>query len=279
MAGSLKIVGTPIGNLKDSSFRAIETLKEVDFILAEDTRVTLKLLNKYNIKKHLVSYHEHNKNFKTSSLIERLKKGEKAAIVSDAGMPLVCDPGSELVKKCYEEKIKVEIVPGPCALISALALSGMVCSRFTFYGFLPVNKGNRNKALEFLKTLPHMVVFYEAPHKLIKTLKDLLSFFGDREIVVVKEITKIHETVILNKLSKMVEYFEEKEKPKGEFVLILKGAEETPNEEKSLEDILNFAQSLINEGEKTTTAAKLATKNTNFKKNDIYKKLINSSKK
>ena len=276
--GSLFIVGTPIGNLKDISIRAIETLKEVDFILAEDTRVTLKLLNKYCIKKHVISYHEHNKNSKTFNVMEKLKKGEKAAIVSDAGMPLICDPGSELVRRCYEEKINVFVVPGPCALVSALALSGMACSRFTFYGFLPVNRNNKIKTLNFLKTLPHIVVLYEAPHKLIKTLKDLLNYFGDRQVVAVKEITKIHETVILNKLSKMVEHFQTKEKPKGEFVLIVEGNEENAKEETNLEDVLNFAQSLINGGEKPTTAAKKATENTNFKKNYIYKKLVNSLK-
>ncbi len=272
MKGKLYVVGTPIGNLEDVTHRAISTLKEVDFIVAEDTRVTIKLLNRYGIKKKIYSNHKFSEEKETMFLVEKILKGEFAALVSDAGTPCICDPGDVLVRLCREREIEVVVVPGVCALVAALSISGIDCSRFTFYGFLSQSTKERKKALLFLKELNHTVILYEAPHKLLKTLKDILEYFKDREIILVKELTKVHEFVELTTVSKAVEKYE-KEEIKGEYVLILKGNIEK-KEKVSLEEAIEFAKHLISTGEKATSAAKKAALFFNFSKGEIYKNLL-----
>ena len=273
MSGKLYVVGTPIGNLGDFSPRAVETLALVDFIAAEDTRVTVKLLNRFEIKKEMLSYYEHNKNGRANLIIERLLNGESCALVSDAGMPAISDPGEDLVRIAREMGIEVESVPGPSALITALSISGMPSGRFCFEGFLSVNRISRKEHLEGLINEKRTMIFYEAPHKLLPTLKDFLKYFGDREIAIVREMTKIHETVFKCKLSESIAYYEENT-PKGEFVLIIKGAEEK-EESYSLEDALKIAQKSIDNGNSTSSAAKEAAEITGIKKGDIYKALLN----
>lgn len=272
MKGKLYVVGTPIGNLGDMSPRAVETLQQVDFIAAEDTRVTVKLLNHFGIKKEMLSYYEHNKNLKGNLILERMLKGESCAVVSDAGMPAISDPGEDLVRLAHENGIEVESVPGPSALITAISISGFPCGRFCFEGFLSMNKINRRTHLEELKTEKRTMVFYEAPHKLPATLNDMLKYFGNREIVFVREITKIHETVFKTTLKDAIDYYEENA-PKGEFVLLVAGAKEEIKTY-TLEDAIKIAEELIKEGKSTSAAAKEAAEITGIKKGDIYKSLI-----
>lgn len=274
MSGKLYIVGTPIGNLGDISERALATLKECDFIAAEDTRVTLKLLNRFDIKKPLVSYHEHNKRERGAMVADRILKGETCALVSDAGMPCISDPGTELVNTCIERGIPVLAVPGPSAVITALAVSGLNVSRFTFEGFLSVNKSSRKKHLEEIKGEKRTMVFYEAPHKLPRTLKDLYETLGDRRIALVKELTKIYEQVERTTLAAAAEKYSQ-QKPKGEFVLIIEGREELKSETEPLsaEDAAELARQYIEEGLSPTEAAKKAAKESGHKKNDIYRLL------
>ena len=273
MSGKLYIVGTPIGNLSDFSPRAIETLGNVDFLAVEDTRVTVKLLNHFGIKKEMLAYYEHNKNSKGNLIIERLKNGESCALVSDAGMPAISDPGEDLVKAAYENGIAVESVPGPSALITALAISGMPSGRFCFEGFLTMNKIGRREHLNSLKTEKRTMIFYEAPHKLVATLNDMLNTFGNRKIAIVRELTKLHETVFRTTLAEAVEHYTENA-PRGEFVLIVNGAREEQTIY-SLEDALKIASRLIDEGQSTSAAAKEAANITGHKKGDIYKSLLN----
>jgi len=274
MSGKLYIVGTPIGNLGDISERALATLKECDFIAAEDTRVTLKLLNHFDIKKPLVSYHEHNKRERGAMVADRILKGETCALVSDAGMPCISDPGTELVNTCIERGVPVLAVPGPSAVITALAVSGLNVSRFTFEGFLSVNKSSRKKHLEEIKGEKRTMVFYEAPHKLPRTLKDLYETLGDRRIALVKELTKIYEQVERTTLAAAAEKYSQ-QKPKGEFVLIIEGREELKSETEPLsaEDAAELARQYIEEGLSPTEAAKKAAKESGHKKNDIYRLL------
>ena len=272
MSGKLYVVGTPIGNLGDMSPRAVETLEKVDFIAAEDTRVTVKLLNHFNIKKEMLAYYEHNKNTKGNLIIERILAGENCAVVSDAGMPAISDPGEDLVRKAREIGIEIESVPGPSAVITAISISGFPCGRFCFEGFLSMNKISRRTHLEDLKNEKRTMIFYEAPHKLPATLVDMLKYFGNREIALVRELTKIHETVLITTLEKAVEYYNENT-PKGEFVLIIRGAEEDA-QEYTLEDAVKIAQKLILEGQATSAAAKQAAEITGVKKGDIYKRII-----
>lgn len=272
MGGKLYVVGTPIGNLGDMSPRAVETLRNVDFIAAEDTRVTVKLLNHFDIKKEMLSYYEHNKNSKGNLIIERMLKGETCAVVSDAGMPAISDPGEDLVRKAREVGIEVESVPGPSALITAISISGFPCGRFCFEGFLSMNKISRRSHLEELKTEKRTMVFYEAPHKLPATLKDMLSYFGDRKIVLVRELTKIHETVKHWSLSDAAEYYSENS-PKGEFVLIVEGAKEEI-QVYTAEEAVALAKKFVAEGKSTSAAAKEASEITGIKKGDIYKSIL-----
>lgn len=270
----LYVVGTPIGNLGDFSPRAVETLSECDFIAAEDTRVTLKLLNHFGIKKNMVSYFEHNRRERGEMIVSRILSGESCALVTDAGMPAISDPGEDLVNLCHENGIKVESVPGPCAFTTALALSGMPSGRFTFEGFLSVNKPSRREHLDSLKNETRTMLFYEAPHKLGATLKDMFSTFGDREIAIVREITKLHEQVIRTTLSKAAEDYGEGGL-KGEIVLVIHGAEAvTVDEEITLEDAVNLAKQSVENGMSVSEAAKQAAKVSGYKKGDIYKQLI-----
>lgn len=272
MDGKLYIVGTPIGNLSDFSPRAIDTLQKVDFIAAEDTRVTGKLLNHFEIKKPLVSYYEHNKDSRLTEITNRLLNGETCAIVTDAGMPAISDPGEDLVRECLALNIPCESVPGPTALTTALALSGMSTKRFAFDGFLPIDNAEREEYLRDLQDEIRTICLYEAPHKLLKTLEDLLLFLGDRKIAVVKEITKIHEQVLSLSLNSAVEYFKQNE-PKGEYVLIIEGATKTNDEKYSLEQAVALAKELMNSGYSASNAAKTAAVKTKIKKSDIYRLL------
>lgn len=272
MSGKLYVVGTPIGNLGDLSPRAVETLESVDFIAAEDTRVTLKLLNHFGIKKEMVSYFEHNKNERGDVIISRLANGETCAICTDAGMPAISDPGEDLVKLCHENNIDVESVPGPTAFATALAISGMNTRKFTFEGFLSANKKERKEELEELANEKRTMVFYEAPHKLTQTLKDMYEVFGERDIALVKEITKVHENVVRTDLKTASTMFDE-EKPKGEFVVIVDG-KKIEEKEISFDKAVDEAKRLMADGMSTNAAAKEVAKITSFKKNDIYKALL-----
>lgn len=269
----LYVMGTPIGNLADFSPRAVQTLEECDFIAAEDTRVTLKLLNHFGIKKNMVSYFEHNKRERGEMIISRIQNGETCVLVTDAGMPAISDPGEDLVRLAHENNIKVESVPGPCAFTTALALSGMPSGRFTFEGFLSVNKPSRREHLLSLKNETRTMLFYEAPHKLPATLKDMNNVFGNREIAIVREITKIHEEVIRTTLDDAVENYGDGSL-KGEIVLVIHGAEPVSEEEFTLEKAVEYAKISVENGLSISEAAKQAAKLSGFKKGDIYRELL-----
>ena len=256
MAGILYVTGTPIGNLSDLSPRAAQVLGEVDFIAAEDTRVTLKLLNHLGIKKPMVSYYEHN------------------TIVTDAGMPCISDPGEDLVRLCASRGIRTVVVPGPSAVIAALAISGLSTGRFCFEGFLSVNKKSRSEHLQSLLHERRTMIFYEAPHKLPATLRDLFAFFGDRRLSIVRELTKLHEEVIRTTTADAAARFADGS-VKGEIVLILEGAPEPDAAETyTLESAVALARELTEHGKKATDAAKEAAAVTGFKKNEIYRELM-----
>ncbi len=269
---TLYVVGTPIGNLGDFSPRAAETISNVDFIAAEDTRVTIKLLNHLGIKKPMVSYFEHNKAMRTKEICSRILSGESCAVVSDAGMPCISDPGEDLVRECGNLGIKTVVIPGPSALISALCVSGLATGRFTFEGFISVNKKSRKEHLDSLKGEKRTMIFYEAPHKLPNTLKDLYAFFGERKLTIVREITKIHEEVIRTDTKTAAETIDDNPL-KGEIVLVLEGAKEEEKKEMTLEEAVELALSYTKEGIKTSDAAKKAAAVSGLKKNDIYREL------
>lgn len=273
MSGKLYVVGTPIGNLSDFSPRAVETLASVDFIAAEDTRVTLKLLNHFEIKKPMVSYFEHNRREHGEIILERIKSGENCAIVTDAGMPAISDPGEDLVDLCLSNGITVESVPGPTAFATAMAMSGLPSGRFTFEGFLSVNKPSRREHLEEIVSERRTMVFYEAPHKLTATLKDLYKYLGDRRIALIKELTKIHETVERTTLSEACEKYSA-QTPKGEFVIVIEGSTEPKQKEVSLDEAVALAKGLVENGMAINDAAKEIAKETKLKKGDIYKALL-----
>lgn len=278
MTGTLYIVGTPIGNLSDFSARAVETLQRVDFIAAEDTRVTLKLLNHFGIKKPLVSYHEHNLRERGEQVIARLLDGQDGAIVSDAGMPCISDPGEDLVKLTARRGIPTQVVPGPSAVISALCLSGLSTSRFAFEGFLSTNKQNRRRHLESIKADTHTLVFYEAPHKLLTTLADMRDVLGEkRRISLVREMTKIHEEVRRTTLGEAAAYYAQNS-PKGEFVLVIEGAPEPEPPEISLDEAVEEAKALVEGGLRAADAAKQVSARTPFRKSEIYSQLIERTK-
>ena len=273
MSGTFYVIGTPIGNLGDITLRQLDTLKAVDFICAEDTRVTLKLLNRFEIKKQLVSFHEHSSKADAQRIIDRLLAGESCGIVTDAGMPCISDPGEVLVKLCAENNIDIRVVPGPSAVVSAVAVSGLCTRRFTFEGFLPVPKKERTERLEKLRDETAVMVFYEAPHKLRTTLADLAEFFGgERRISLCRELTKVHEEVLRLTLAEAVSYFNDNE-PKGEFVLVLEGAHEGSGEEITIEQAMEQVNKLIAMGEKPTDACKAVAKETGFRKSELYAKL------
>lgn len=270
----LYLVGTPIGNLGDMTYRAVETLQSVDFICAEDTRVTAKLLNYFNIKTPLISYHEHNAKTAGQTVVNRILSGENAAIVTDAGMPCISDPGEDLVKLCAEQDIEINVVPGPSAVVSALAVSGLDTSRFAFEGFLSVTKKQRYAHLAQVKNCTSTMIFYEAPHKLIYTLKDMLEYFGDRKISLCRELTKIHEEAFRTTLSEAVRYYTVN-KPKGEFVLVIEGAKaEDILKAETIEQAYEQVKNLVSKGMRGADACKEIAKSTGFSKGELYALLV-----
>ena len=272
MPGILYVVGTPIGNLEDMSVRAVRTLGEVDFIAAEDTRVTLKLLNHFEIKKPMVSYHEHNAREKGGEILTRLLAGENCAIVTDAGMPCISDPGEDLVRLCAQNGIDTKVIPGPSAAISALALSGLDTSKFVFEGFLNPQKNTRLERLEELRREKRTIIFYEAPHKLCDTLRAMYQVLGDRRITLARELTKIYEEVVRTTLSQAIELYEQKA-PKGEFVLVVEGMCEE-EQVLSFEQALDLIGALTEKGEPLSKAAKDVARQTGFKKGELYSKFL-----
>ena len=276
MTGMLYLVPTPIGNLGDISQRCRETLEQADFIAAEDTRVSLKLLNHLNIKKPLVSYYEHNRAESGQKILERILSGETCALVSDAGSPAISDPGEDLVALCAANDIVVSAIPGPCAVITALSISGLPTGRFAFEGFLSTSKKSRQEHLQSLLTEQRTMIFYEAPHKLLNTLQDLQSAFGaDRRISLCRELTKLHEEVIRTTLGGALEYYKELA-PRGEYVLVLEGATPPPATEISLEDALALVEQKMAEGLSRKDAVKQAAKETGFAKNALYDASVKS---
>ena len=266
----LYIVGTPIGNLGDLSPRARETLETADFIAAEDTRVTLKLLNHFGISKPMVSYYQHNLRERGEEIVNRIAAGESCALVTDAGMPAISDPGEDLVRLCAQRGIETVSVPGPTAALTALALSGLSTSRFTFEGFLSTSRQSRKEHLDSLRAERRTMIFYEAPHKLRTTLGDLLEAFGDRKIALCRELTKLHEEVIRTTLEGAVERYRETA-PRGEFVLVVEGAPPAAPREMFVADAV--ARSLCERGLAPAPAAKEAARITGCKKSEIYKLL------
>lgn len=269
MSGKLYLVGTPIGNLGDLSPRAQETLRAVDFIAAEDTRVTVKLLNHFEIKKPLVSYFEHNKYASGAKILERILSGESCALVTDAGMPAISDPGEELVRLCAENGVEVAVVPGPAALVSAVALSALPSGRFCFEGFLSTANKSRREHLDGLRDERRTMIFYEAPHKLLRTLTDMEQTFGpERRIALCRELTKLHEQTIRTTIGKAREYFTDTP-PKGEFVLVIDGAPERGSEW-SMEDALALAEKYRADGLPRKAACKKAAAETGFSAKQLY---------
>ncbi len=270
MAGTLYLVPTPIGNLTDISRRMADTLAGVDFIAAEDTRVTVKLLNHLGLKKPMVTYHRHNTETGGQAVMDRLLAGEDCALVTDAGTPAVSDPGEELVSRCGEAGIPVCAIPGPCALVTALAVSGQPTGRFTFEGFLAMNKKNRRAHLNALRGEERTMIFYEAPHKLTATLYDLEETFGaDRPLTVCRELTKLHEEVRRTTLGQAAAWYQENA-PKGEFVLVVRGAETAQEGEATLEDGLRLVNKLREEGLSLRDAVKQAAKELGLSRNQLY---------
>ena len=268
--GTLFLVATPIGNLGDISLRAAETLEAVDFIAAEDTRVTIKLLNHLQIKKNLISYHEHNRRESGEKIIARLLAGESCALVTDAGMPAISDPGQELVSLCAEVGVQVLAIPGASAVVCAVALSGLLSGRWTFEGFLSTAKKSRTEHLSELKTEHRTMVFYEAPHKLRRTLADMLEAFGDRRISISRELTKLHEETLRLTLSAAVAHFESRE-PRGEFVLVIEGYVEPEDAKPTLDDALCRVREMTADGASVKDAVKAVSAELGIAKNALYK--------
>ena len=277
MSGTLYLVPTPIGNLGDLSQRIIDTLSQVDFIAAEDTRVSIKILNHLGLKKPLVSYYRHNTETSGPAILERLLAVESCALVTDAGTPAISDPGEELVALCAQAGVEVVAIPGPCALITALAVSGLPTGRFTFEGFLAMNKKNRKKHLDSLMTEERTMIFYEAPHKLLSTLEDLRDTFGpDRRISLCRELTKLHEEVRRTTLGQAVEEYTENA-PKGEFVLVVEGSPEQAAEELTLEEGVRRVLALREQGMSMKEAARQVAKDTGLPKNELYQQAVSQN--
>jgi len=270
MTGTLYLVPTPIGNLGDVSRRCAETLAAADFIAAEDTRVSLKLLNHLELKKPLVSYHEHNKYESGPRILERLLAGESCALVTDAGCPAISDPGEDLVRLCAQAGVPVCALPGPCAAITALSVSALPTGRFAFEGFLPAQKKERKARLEGLKTEERTMIFYEAPHHLRGTLADLLAAFGpERPLSLCRELTKLHEEIQRTSLGEAAAFYEANE-PRGEYVLVLGGAAPRQSETLSPEQAAALARDLIAQGIRTKDAVKQVAEETGVAKNALY---------
>ena len=270
MSGMLYLVPTPIGNLGDISQRCRDTLEAADFIAAEDTRVSLKLLNHLEIRKPLVSYYEHNRAESGPKILERILTGETCALVSDAGSPAISDPGEDLVALCAQNGVTVSAIPGPCAVITALSISGLSTGRFTFEGFLSTNKKSRQDHLKALAGEQRTMIFYEAPHKLLNTLQDLQAAFGsERRISLCRELTKLHEEVIRTTLGGALDYYAELA-PRGEYVLVLEGAAPVEEEEITMEAALAMVQEKIDAGLSRKDAVKQIAKETGISKNTLY---------
>ena len=275
MAGMLYLVPTPIGNLGDISERCRRTLEEADFIAAEDTRVSLKLLNYLGIKKSLVSYYEHNKAFKGNVILDRILAGVTCALVSDAGSPAISDPGEDLVRLCAEHGVTVTAIPGPCAVITALSISGLPTGRFCFEGFLSTAKKSRKEHLQSLIGETRTMIFYEAPHKLVSTLEDLAETFGsDRKISLCRELTKLHEEVVRTTLGEAIAKYTENG-PKGEFVLVVDGAAPVEKEVPTAEDAGEMVKRLMTEGLSRKDAIKQTAKALDLPKNVVYDAALN----
>lgn len=270
--GSLFVCPTPIGNLEDITLRILRILKEVDLIAAEDTRRTIKLLNHYDIKKSLISYHEHNKWEKGKVLLEKLRKGKNIALVSDAGMPGISDPGEELIKSCIEEDIEVVVLPGPSASITGLVLSGFSTERFIFEGFLPSNKKDRIKELDKLKKEERTIIFYESPYRVISFLKDVREVLGNRQVSISRELTKVYEETFRGTVEEGIKYFENQKK--GEFVIVIEGTEEeeeNPFEEISVKEHL---KTYMEKGFSKKDAVKKVASERKISKNQVYKESL-----
>ncbi len=269
--GILYIVATPIGNLSDISPRALKAFETADFIAAEDTRVTGKLLNYFGIKKPSVSYYEHNLKQRGEYILNRISAGETCVLCSDAGTPAISDPGEVIVKDAHALGIKIEPIPGACAAISALCASGQITSRFVFEGFLPTNKRQKKERLSALLNEERTMIFYEAPHKLKTTLEDLNAFFeGERSLTICRELTKLHEEIKVMNLASALEFYQQNA-PKGEFVLVMQGCDKLKKEEATLEQAVEIAQAYIKEGMSASMAAKKAAKESGKPKSEIYK--------
>ena len=278
MAGTFYLVATPIGNLEDMTFRAIRTLKEVDLIAAEDTRNSIKLLNHFEIQTPMTSYHEYNKFDKGRKLVEKLEEGLDIAVITDAGTPGISDPGEELVKMCYETGIRVTSVPGPAACVTALTMSGRETRRFAFEAFLPSDKKERQQVLEELKNDTRTVICYEAPHRLVKTLKELLEALGNRRITICRELTKKHETVFATKIEDALAYYDVQE-PKGECVMVIEGKsrEEIRSEEKARWEEMSMEEHMelyLGQGMDKKAAMKQVAKDRGIGKRDVYQALL-----
>lgn len=272
MSGILYVTGTPIGNLEDITLRQLRILEEADFIAAEDTRVTRKLLTHFELKTPLVSYHDHSGIGAAQAIADRIENGENCAIVTDAGMPCISDPGEDLVRICRERGISVQAVPGPSAVVTALSVSGGSTAQFTFYGFLPVDKKPRRAMLEQLAAETHTIILYEAPHKLCRTLTDLRDICGgERRLALCRELTKLHEEVLRMTLAEAEAYYEA-HAPRGEFVLVLDGAPQVRSAV-TAGDAAVLARAYLEQGMSATAAAKLAAKETGCSKNEIYRLL------
>lgn len=272
MSGILYLVATPIGNLSDITYRAVETLKSVDLIAAEDTRQTLKLLNHFEISKSLISYYRHNEDIKSEKIIKELLNGKNIALVSDAGTPGISDPGEELVKNAIENNINIVPIPGACAFVNALIISGINTKEFVFYGFLPMNKKNRKEKLEEISKENKTVILYEAPHKIRNTLQDLYNTLGNIECAISRELTKIHEECIRGTLSELLEKYEQ---PKGEFVIILnlnRKMSENENINLSIDELYNV---YLKQGLEKKEIIKKIAKDKNVAKNEIYQYFLN----
>lgn len=276
--GVLYIVGTPIGNLSDITIRALDTLKNVDVILAEDTRQTLKLLNHFEIEKRLISYHRHNEDDKINQVVSLLDDGKNLALVSDAGMPIISDPGQNLIKYLIKNEYEVVVIPGVTALITGIVKSGLDSTRFTFEGFLSVNKKQRNERLKSLENETRTMIFYEAPHKILATLKDILNVLGNRNICIARELTKVHEEYIHTTVKEAIEKIEQ-DGIRGEIVLLIEGICEDVLKEKAQDEIKNINSKelvlkYINEGISKKEAIKMVAKQKGVNKNEVYQECI-----
>ena len=278
MAGQLYLCATPIGNLEDMTFRAVRTLKEVDLIAAEDTRNSIKLLNHFEIKTKMTSYHEYNKVEKARYLVEKMQEGLNVAVITDAGTPGISDPGEELVRQCHEAGITVTSIPGACAAVNALIISGRPTRRFAFEAFLPADKKERREILDTLEQETRTVILYEAPHRLQKTLQELYEVMGDRKLSLCKELTKRHENVFETTLSEAIAYYEENE-PRGEYVLVIEGKTFAQIKKESQEEFLSISieehmERYLSQGMDKKQAMKQVAKDRGISKRDVYQELL-----